>query len=462
MAEEKPTPEGQSGTQVAEPEVIEMTEQELAHRIDTDPEFASAYLNGDVTLEDLEKAEPDAPAPATEPLSAPAEKDPVTPASAPQTPEPVSKEGTVATTDDGKFVVEFEDGSKLTYKSKPEALKALREKENYIRRAKTMLNESRTRELQLSERIKQLEKSSPSTPPQPVAAPKVEGKVEAKATEVLDPFDPDYQKKLADKVSAQEEMIRRLEKRYDDDKIVLEVEKAEAKQREERQTAMKANYSEANLFASRHPELKLDRPVDVIDQEYKSFLDELGRLSGTDGSTRQNVAIMDIFMDEVSEHGKKLRAEAAKIGLRPPENLDSFFRVLYIADQRKKLQKSDPDTGKLVPFTFEETYRYLQAQNGEPAPVSPPPETPIPESKSTPMSPRAQAIAAAEEQKRRVATDIHPGSSGQPVDFSQMSQEQLGAIMDIKPEILKKDPQKRALWEGVFRFLKMEPPRLVG
>jgi hypothetical protein len=218
MAEEKPTPEGQPGTQVEEPEVLEMTEQELAHRIDTDPEFANAYLKGDVTVEDSAPTGPDAPEAKTEEPAAPAEA-PAEPAPAPKTPEPEAKKDVITPTDDGNFVVEFEDGSKLAYKSKAEALKGIREKENWIRRAKVTLNESKAREQQLSERIKQLESSRPpAAAPQEPAAKKADEKLETKASEELDPFDPEYQKKLAEKVKAQEEMIRRLEKRFEDDR----------------------------------------------------------------------------------------------------------------------------------------------------------------------------------------------------------------------------------------------------
>ncbi len=379
MAEEKPTPEGQAGTQVAEPEVVEMTEQELAHRIDTDNDFANAYLKGDVHVEAPKAPEPDAPAPEAKPSeSAPAAK----------TPEPDGKKETITPTDDGKFVVDFEDGSKLQYKSKPEALKAIREKENMIRRQKSMISESRLREQQLADRIKQLENSKP-----PVVAPaapeakKPDEKLAAKAEEELDPFDPDYQKNLAAKIKAQEETIKRLEGKFEETQKQHEADKEEQKRRDEekaerdkRNELLKSHYSEANQFVSRHPEFKLDKPVDVIDQEYKHFLEELGSLAGTDGTMRQNVVMMDLFQDETSEQGKKLRAEAEKIGLKPPDNLNIYFSVLHVTEQRKRLNKFDEVTGKMVPFTMEETYRYLQMQNGSQAPEPPTPPTPPPAS----------------------------------------------------------------------------------
>ena len=131
MAEDLKPTEGQPGTAVAEQEVLELTEQELAHKLDTDIDFANAYLKGDIKVEPVE-AEPDANP--SGPDATPKPEEAKAPDAKPQTPEAAAP-GVVVKNDDGKFVVDFGDGRKpLEYKSKGEALKAIKEKENYILR----------------------------------------------------------------------------------------------------------------------------------------------------------------------------------------------------------------------------------------------------------------------------------------------------------------------------------------
>jgi len=471
MAEEKPTPEGQAGTQVAEPEVLELTAEEFERKIDTDPKFATDYLNGNLEVEHIQPPEADAPK-VDGAKAAPAVKAPDA-QSAPQTPDKGQKQDPVATpTDDGKFQVDFDDGRKpLIYKSKNEAIKAIREKENFITRQREQINQLRERESAQADQIAKLKQSTPQTSPAAAAsAQKPQEKPVEKAEEILDPFDPDYQKKLADKVKAQDEKLRLMEEDRQKDKEERRQEKEEAEkkdvERKSRETAdqqLKSQYSEANSFVSRHSEFGLTKPVDVIDREYQNFLNELGSLAGTDGTPRQNLAVMDVFMDEVSESGKKLRTEAEKIGLRAPENLDGYFKVLHVAEQRRKLNKFDDVTGKMMPFTMEETYKYLQMQEGvATAPAAAAPPVPSQEKKDAPLAPRAQAIEAAAEHASRVAKDVPPGQSGQPIDISQMSQSQIGDIIDLPLNVVRKDAGKRALWEAAFKYLGMTPPRLDG
>jgi hypothetical protein len=475
MADEKPV-EGQNADVLTlEPQTVEMTREELESKIGSDLKFANDYLEGRIKVEstDPDKQEPEAPKPESV-KPEPAPQAAVTPVPAPAAATPVSsekKDEKPVETDDGKFVVEFEDGRKLAYKSKNEALKAIREKENYILRQKNMLDELKGRERELSDKLKILESQKPQ-PPQALKteapAPKTD-----KATEVLDPLDPDYHNQLQAKHEAQEQRIAQLEAELKKDRDEWKQYQADLKKRDEdrkleeqQKQALQEHYSEANLFVGRHPEFKLDKPINVINDEYRSFLKDLGMLAGSDGSQSQNLAIFELYLDESNEKGKAWKAEAEKVGIRPPAELDNYFKVLNLFKSRDGFKKKDAVTGKEVPFTLEETYRYLQSQNADQVPAIPPaadPQANQPQkSEQVPISPRAQAFAAADALAKQVASDLPAGKGSAPVDISQMSQQQLEEVLDWPLSVPRSDPVKRAIWEAAFKLAKVVPPRLDG
>jgi hypothetical protein len=474
MEDLKPDNEGQPATLVAEPQVMEMTEAEIVKRIESDPKFATDYLDGRLKFEEV-KTEPDAPAPEAENPPAKAEA----PAPAPQTPVADDKKHqAVSQTDDGKFEVTFDDGSRQAYKTKGEALKGLKEKELMIRRQKGIINEMRERETQMRADLEALKAVKPSEAPAPapVAQPKPAENPKFtdadKAAEVLDPYDPEYLKKLSEKLQAQEREIERLKESDKKRGEEWEKEKADSKKRTEvdearrkREESVKSEYGEAESFIRGKEDFNIGKPVEVFDGEYREFLDDLGQLAGTNGDPRQNLAVMDIFLNQMSEKGKLLRAEAEKIGLRSPENLDRYFKLLNLIAEKRRLKRNDPVSGKEVPFTLEETYRYLTAMGGESASPSAPEAPPQQPSPSSPADPRAQALLAAEEQKKRFATDLPTGASSANVD--SLTESQLGNLLDMprnaaeKAELLR-DPVRRQIWQAAFKKVGLVAPRLDG
>jgi len=470
----KPEPEGQPETAVAEATaptetVEEMTEAEFVRKLETDGEFATDYLAGRLKLEKPEPAAPAAaPAPEVKPPTPGAE--PV-----PKTPESEKKEVPVPT-DDGKFVVEFDDGTNLIYKSRNEALKAIREKETFIRSAKTSMKELRERDAANRAEIEKLKTQlqapvpAPAAAPAPVKpAPAKTDELREKAEEVLDPFDPDYLRKLGEQQMAQKDLIYQLQKQVAEDRAERDHDRQERTKREKeqeesrfRERELKGRYVEANAFVTRHDEFRMNRPVDVIDQEYRSFLDDLGVIARTDGSLGSNMAVMDVYLDQNSEKGKTLKAETDKMGIRPPEELGKFYLLLHLVETRNGLSKRDPVSGKPVPFTLEETYRYLKAQEQAGLePVTAPAVEPRP-APPAPPNPRAAAIAEAERRAKSVATDIPTGAGGQPLGLSDMTPQQIADLLDTPREELKRNPSKARMVDAIMTSIGQGALRLNG
>jgi len=476
MEELKTDINGQPGTVVTDPsapEVIEMTAEELDKKMD-DPKFADDYLAGRIKIEEP-KEEPAAASAAAAP-AAKAEAPVVTDSA--KTPEPSKKETVITPTDDGKYEVEFEDGRKIKYNSKNEMLKGVKEKENMITRQKVVIQELKARDEAQKAELEALRKLK-ATPPAAPAAP-AKPKEEAPAVALPeDEFDPDYQKNLRKLVMSQAEELKAMKELREEDKKEREKEKADAQRKDEAREATqrmsettKQRFADVNSFISRpkfvetNPGFKLERPLEIVDREYTEFLKELGELAGTDGTLRQNVGVFDIYLDSVSERGKKLKEEAEKLGVRPPAEYPNYLNILHLLNKRDTLLKNDPVSGKMIPFTLEETHRYLKAQESEAAPANPPSAPPGPaqpaEAKPPEKSPRAAAIDAAAALEGKVATDVPPASSGPAMSYADMSQEQIAALMDTPVEKLRADPLLRKKWEGAFVHIGQKPPRLDG
>jgi hypothetical protein len=170
----------------------------------------------------------------------------------------------------------------------------------------------------------------------------------------------------------------------------------------------------------------------------------------------ENAAIASLYFDGNTEEGKKLRAEAERLGIRPPEEVDRYLAVLNILENRKQLNKRNPRTGELTPFTLEETYRYLastgQLPESAPAPAQAPAAQP-------PANPRVAAQQAAIQRAASVASDVPPGSPSGGVDVSKMTDAQKSAIIDTPVHILRSDPARKALYDAVYRSLNVEPTK---
>lgn len=452
MADEKPENEGQPEIkpEVKPSEPVSLTAAEMDARIEKDPAFAEDYLNGriKVTIVDAEAAKPEEELkPEVKPEAAKPEEKPKE-EGAPVGPAAGAKP---VKTDEGLFVVEMEDGQKLTYKSKPEALKAIREKENMVRRYRKEVEEMRGRMAAQTEELEKL-KISPAKPEaKPEAKPKIE---------LPDPLSPDYLEKLGQYIVAQAEEIAQLKKDREADKSTSEQKEREREQRDAYREGLKNRFKDANSFIGRHPEYKTEQPLEVVHDEYAIFFRELGALAGTDGSAAQNKAIMDLYLKpEGSEMGQKIKAEAEKIGLRPPADLEKLFKVLKLMDRSKKLLKHDEVSGKAVPFTLEETHEYLMMKEGSPAPAA----EPAPAQPNAPLSPEAEAAKAAAELKGKTATDFPAADGGAaPTEASKLTYLQMDAILDTPKDVLRKDPVKRKMWEAVHARLGQPVPRLEG
>lgn len=439
MATETPVIEGHVPETVTE----NMSMEDIERRIETDPEFANDYLSGKVNISEHAK-ETDAPAPV-----APEAPAPVATTPAPSTPEPtVVKE-------DGKFIVELPNGKTLEYKTKGEALKAIAERERYIEKLETMQQEHAALISEL--RAKSGSSASPIPNQAPAVAPSAPVS-SLKLDENFDPFDAENIKKMAQEiVNLREEVKKRDERETERDKTRTEQER--------QRTELAERFRESNALAASIPELRTSKPIEMVNEEYKTFLARMGRIAGTDGSLKSNLDMMDVFLDGTSEASKKLRTALDDHGIRPPEDYDKLVVISNIIEERKTLMKTERVTGKQVPFTLEETFRYLQTLNSPltsglknpnvvPAPQVLPPVVQ--------QNPIAEARKVAEAHAKNVAADLPATSGGAPLDISTLTDEQKISLLDTPKRELLQNPQKLQMVNSLLRAMGQEPLRLDG
>lgn len=431
----------------AESPVLEMTQKQLEERIDTDPEFADSLLAGKVKVKEAGTPTDDKPPVVAEPAK-PADKPTVEP-------KPV-----VAAEPKKTWDVKDENGNILvSYPSENELLKAVREKELYIRKLKDERKNLGNETLSYRQQLEQLQaevaqlKTAQPKPAESKPAPVIQ-------SEKLDPFAPDFNEKLIQRLDGYQAVIEELRnknKELEDRDQKRETERQREREIETHRKGMQKQFSELNSFIGKTDELKLPVAFEVANDTYAEFLEELGRIAGTDGKVESNVAVMKVYNDETSERGKQLKAEADKIGLKPPEYLNTYFRVVNLLNEQKTLFRNE--NGKQVPFTIAETHRYLRAMgDGQVPNPTPKPQTETPENKPQ-TSPRAEALEVAAARKGEAAKDI-PTGAGTVTSIDDLTEAQKMEIMDWPLADIVRDPSKRATWEAVFKSLGMEPPVL--
>lgn len=415
---------------------VPKTYEEFEAKVQSDSAFRDAFLKGEVKYES-EAAIEEAPT-----------QQPTTTAAVEPPPKPQPPQAEVKPVEEEPYLIDLDDGTRLFYRNRHEAQKAIAEKERYIRQLK---NEDKTRNetiAELQKKITALESNSAS------AKPSVEVKQEeALDTNAIDPFDVEYHKKVASKVSKVDSLEAKLaaleaaaREREEADKkryAQIETDRNEERLKLEREKNHANQISEANAFLYETPELRTTKSVEALDDEYSSFLDKLGAAVGTDGKLESNLQALDKLIKNTPE----VKAAADAKGVVLTDEMNKYIQFLNVANTRARLFKDVPDpTDRTkttrVAFTLKETYNYLQSMNGgKTAPV---------------ISDRVAAIEAAEKLRQNTATDIG-GSNTQP-NLGAMSEDEKAAIINTPIEILRRDPNRKKLYEEVYRSIGMTPP----
>jgi len=439
METETPVIEGQVPETVTE----KLTDAEIVRRIETDNDFANAYLSGKVKIDPVEETA----APAAAAPEAPA---PEAVAPAPLTPEPPK------VNEDGKFIVELPGGKQLEYKTKGEALKAIREREIYIEKLENL---QRDRDALISELRAKVGTAAPTASPEitPAAVPAAP-KSSFKFDESVNLYDEENLRKIAQEVvNLREELNRR-------DELDRQRETTRTEQ-ERKRSELAEHFRESNALAATVPELHTGKPIEQVNEEYKQFLVRMGRIAGTDGSMKANLDMMDVYLDGNSEPSKKLRTALEEHGIRPPQDYDKLVVISNLMEERKGLFHLDRVTGKQVPFTLEETYRYLKTiESPIVAGINPvPAQAPTPAPTPTPVSnPISQARKVAEEHAKNVAADLPATSGSAPLDITNLTDEQKAILLDTPTRELKANPDKLRLVNSILKSMGQDPIRIDG
>jgi hypothetical protein len=425
----------------------DLTLEELTKKVETDVNYANAVLEGRVS--DAPEETPPAPAPAAvtpAPASAAPEKKDIPPAPATPALAPTADE----------FVVEMPDGSKIKYKTANEAKKALKEKELFIRKQKEIIADLQAKEAANAAKLVELGK--PASPAVPAPAPTVAKAAEEK----LDVYSEDYLKNLMTKVTAQESAIAELRASRENDRKEFSKRDEEREARVREDAAVRQRFFEANQFMYAHPEFKMEEPVESVDEKYRSFLRDLGIIASTDGTPAANANAAQLYFDaDNNAEGKAIKEKAEAHGVRPPAGTEKYLALARVINESRRLKRFDPDMQKEVPFTLDQTYRYLQAIEDGLLPKAPVVETPPPLAAPVkqPDAPMAAAFKAAEALKGTVATDIPPEISGAAIDIATIADAQKLEIAGWEAKDVRNNPTKRKLVIDFYQSLGQKPPK---
>ena len=433
----EPTTEAPVAGQIIEQaEVDKMTPAQISERLDTDLDFAIAITEGRLTVP--EPAAGPAPAPAAEPPKAEASKPGGTApaAAAPAAPAAPEKEFTVKESELGP------------YKTVGELLKGKREADGTlsIRNQQLASLESQQASQQglisdLSQKLKDAEDKlrAAKTPPAAPAAGDDKGEE--------DLYDPESLKKI----KAKADRVDQLEADLTEMKASLKATGDEIGQIR-RKGAMSAQFADLAAFQERATELKTAKPLEVINEEYKVFLRDLGTMTGTNGTSEANMQVAQIFLNDTSERGEKLRKDAETRGVKLPAEYDKYATLLTLRGMKSSHFRRIGD--KEEPLTYDELYPMsglkgsIQAPAASAAPAAPAPAQP-------PAPKPGEGMEAALAARNAAARSVPAGEAGGGPE--NMSDADKSALLDTPIEELRRNPGKLKLYNSIMVGLGQEP-----
>lgn len=319
---------------------------------------------------------------------------------------------------DGKTVVQ-------EYTSVNELMKAVREKELFIQEQRekydTDINSVNARIAELQAKIKSTETGA---------------KVDAKPVkeEAVDIYSEEYLKSLDERVRKAEA----LEARFNSLQEKIEAQEKSAREREERNQALKADFTEANKFFSEHPEFGVTKSVDVLEDKYTDFLHRLGVVARTDGTLDSNLAAFEVLRDSTNPRHAELKERADNSGVVLDQELSNYLGYLELRSIKENKYKNL--------LSIEEIYTLRK------------PTMKASTSKESDINEiQPSAIEVANRINGSTARDISPSGTGDAPMAT--SNEDIDALLEIPAwDARLADPVFRKKWEGAYRSLGQKPP----
>jgi len=448
--------EAQVVEQAKEPEagvfdVTGMTDDQIGERIDNDAAFAKAFMEDRITRKepapaagseaeieagvDPNTGDPGDGQPAAEETPASPEE----PAPEPRTEVPGGEADKVFTIKKGELPEGFDTPGKV--------FKSVLEKEKYIQSQKEIIQTREGRIRELEEQIRGGKPSGQSAAERP-AQPSAED-------EEIDDA------KLYDPVWMKEQLkeIKRLRKDLAEAKASVN----EVIQDNQAQKTVNKTILSLKEFQKQHQVLNTTRPLDVIDQEYKEFVEKIAVLTGTTQDQREALTQVNVFLNDKGEAGNSLRKAAEENGVALPEEFDSYLKILNIRDTARRGTFTDPQTGEQRPFTLEEAYRmtYPDLYANPQASVGQKP-TATPPKPGARRPTQAELEKLAERQRSGSATDIPPSMSGKSVTVDDLTEAEIDVLMAMTPAQMRANPNKVKLLNEVYKRMDIPPVNPYG
>jgi len=437
--------EGQVKSAIVEADITGLDADAISKRIDEDDAFAKAYAegrivdkgakpNGDADAGSKAGA-PAAPAASGQPASTPANQPGQAPAAKPDAAADTG-ENKVFTIKAGELPEGFDTPGKV--------FKSLKEKQAYIDRVQDQVKQRDHRITELEQQLNR-EKEERQR-----AATEAQQRASA-AGEIDDAklYDPDFMKEQLKKIQRMDQMEKELAE--------LRTVVNQTKQQEQDRVRISRELDELRAFQAQHPALQTKRPIDEIDRDYGKFVQGIKAVTG---ATNDDDALkfVSVFLRDKGEDGNVLRAAAEKAGVKAPEELEPYLRVMIIREAAGNHLLIDRGAKQPRHATLDEAFRmtypdlYVQAGRAAP-PAADPRKELSPEEKKAQDKERIRLEA--EKLKSGEATEIPPGASGKGDSVDDLSDEQIDELFRMTPDQLRANPSKKKLLDAVYQKINL-------
>jgi hypothetical protein len=225
---------------------------------------------------------------------------------------------------------------------------------------------------------------------------------------------------------------------------------AEAREKAEREQREKENRVFENIrdFQRRFPELQTSKDIKDIDQEYTNFRKDIAFLINAKESYQVDKAIEDYFK------GGEVRKQADERGIKAIPDFEKYNNIADLIDIKNGIQR-DPITGQYVPIldddgvqvryrSLDEVYKLKNHENEI-------------------INARKQSyheISKKLETLQNVNVTIKPDKTS-PI-AGGYTPEQEREILNWKPEVWIRDPDKRRVVEEIYTKHGLELPHYRG
>lgn len=446
----------------AELDISQMTRDQIAAKIEEDSDFAAKVASGKL------KIPPEAPAPGEEPPAQPAEipQQNMDPAAIPElspeqiaagdipipAQEPPAEPGQEPPAEAEILNFQIPKADMDGYSTPGEAIKANRHANAKIDTQDQIIAARDQVILDLNSKLESMKSQAPQPPPV-AAVPAISEPPQGEDGEP-DIYDPAYLKsigKTADAMKILQEEVKDLK-----DEVKSERQKTAAEK------AMQSHFGELSEFQALNPEFATNVPIEKVNKDYQSFIRNLGAAVGTDGSTDQNMRVVNAYLHDSSEQGDNLRATAESRGVDLPEDFDNYSRLLQVSSTRSQYSRQGP-SGNPEPISLEEAKNLIYGRTVQDEPVANPepeqPASPPPGQPGAPAIPNPPApnMGTGLAEREQYAIVVPPGSTGPDQTLESLTSDQQAALLDTPPAELQRNPQKLKLVNEIYKRLGQPP-----